>query len=541
MPGDGQKAAETIFLGGKIYTMESHPAVAHALAVAGGRFLAVGEEATVLRLKGDATRLEDLQGRVVLPGLIDSHLHLDSVGRVLQDADLYDARSIAEILEKLAAHARKLERAQAVVGRGDCFHPTSLAEGRLPSRQDLDRVAADRPVMITDVNKTIVNTFTLEKLALAEGTQAPPGGRLGRDAATGKLDGAFFFAAKSLIPLAQQSTSSAEMTFAEAVLAAGKALVAAGITSVVFPGNDLEMIGTLRRLAAAGQLPLRVTALPRVQLLAEAGALERGGLKCGAEQELVTVGPLKLFYDGLLMHRTALLHQPYEDEPENRGSAGRTPAELAEIARRAATAGWPLAVHVTGDRGLDEVAEVLAGVSAAGFACPHQVIHAYFPTPRTLDLMAGAGVAAAVQPPFHRAWGETAREFLGEERAARFTPLRAFLEAGVVCGGGSDGPIAHFRPGLGLHAAATRLTAAGRTLGEPYAVTPAEALRLYTLGSAAVTAQDGEKGSIRPGKLADLVVLECDPLVGGAEALLNLKVARTIVGGKTVFIGERRR
>ena len=557
MRQDERKRAELIFLGGNVLTMEGEEPAARAVAVADGRFIAVGEDEEVLRTGGESTVVEDLGGATVLPGFIDSHVHPDAVGRVLSDADLYDVRSIAEILEKLWAHARKvgglIDEPGAVVGRADCLHPTSLLEGRLPTSKDLDRIATDRTVAITDVNKTIVNSFTLEQLGIADDASPPPGGLIGRDPESGRMDGTFYYAAKAMTPLGAQNASGADVPLEDALVAAAEAMVAAGITSAVFPGAGVETIEALRGLAARGRLPLRVTVMPPISLLDDEGALERAGLKCGAGTDMIRTGPLKIFYDRFLMHRTALMYEPFlmhtrgEPTPNLSASRGtpfmtetRTSKGLADIVRRAEAAGWAVAVHVTGDRGLDEVVEAITNApdglaTRAPLACPHHVIHAYFPTRRSLDRMAEAGIAAAVQPQFHRAWGETVREFVGEERAAGFMALRAYLEAGVTCGGGSDGPITHFRPGLGMHPAVTRLTAAGEVLGEEQALTAAEALRLYTLGSAGVTGEAAQKGSIRPGKLADMIVLERDPLLAAPDDLLDLRVARTIVGGRTVF------
>ena len=534
---EGQERAELIFVGGRIHTMEKDRPAARALAIADGRFLAVGEDEDVLRFRGESTVVEDLGGRAVLPGIIDSHVHVDSVGRALRDANLYDVRSIAEILERMSAQARKVGGSEAVVGRGDCFHPTSLAEDRLPTREDLDRVAADRVVAITDVNKTIVNTFALERFGIGEDAVPPAGGRIGRDPVSGRPDGAFFYAAKAMAPLGKQDAGGEDVPLKEALVAAGEALSAAGITGAVLPGAGIETIEAMRELAMNGELLIRITALPRVSLLDEEGALERAGPGCTARTDMVAVGPLKVFYDRFLMHRTALMHEPYEGEPENRGASWRTRHGLEEIVRRAGALGWALAVHTTGDRGLEEVVQAIANASVEALSCPHHVIHAYFPTRRSLEVMAEKGIAAALQPPFHRAWGETAREFVGPERAAGFLPLRTYLDAGIACGGGSDGPLASFRPGLGIHPAVTRLTAAGRVLGQGQAVTVEEALRLYTLGSAEVTGEAESRGSIRAGKLADMVVLECDPLTASPDELLELKVVRTLVGGRTVFCG----
>ena len=528
---------DLIFHNASIHTMRSTADRARAVAIADGRFVAVGGDEDVLALRGDATTVEDLGGATVIPGIVDAHNHMQKYGKVLRDADLYDVRSIEDALARLAEHASRLPPGTPVVGRGDCLHPGSLAEGRLPDRTDLDRVATDRLVGIADVNKTILNSFALERLTIDEG-DVPRGGVVGRDETSGAPDGRFFYGAKTMTPLGAQSASLSEISLIDALRAGSRALTASGITSIVLPGADFDVIAALRELAARGELTVRVTAMPPVAALDEPERIAESGLACGAGDDMLRFGPLKVFHDGFLMHRTALMHEPFVGQPDNRGWRRQEADELHAIVRRASDAGWPVAVHVTGDRALDEAVEALAAVPSPRPTCPHHVIHAYFMTEAARETMARTGTTAALQPPFLRAWGDSVREFVGEGRAERFLPLRAYLDAGIACGASADAPIASPRPGLGIAAAVTRRAASGHVLGEREALSFAEAIHLYTRGGAAVTAEADDKGVIAAGALADFVVLDRDAFSQSGDELIRVPVRRTVLGGRTVFDAE---
>jgi predicted amidohydrolase YtcJ len=251
-------------------------------------------------------------------------------------------------------------------------------------------------------------------------------------------------------------------------------------------------------------------------------------------------GPIKLFFDYYLMHRTALMYDPYIGQPDNRG---RTSIPAEELERRidgAFAAGWPVGIHTTGDHGIDLTTQALVrGMERAGGAPGRcHLIHAYFPSDETLDALAHHHIAVAAQPPFIHVWGDTVVEAVGEKRAARFNPLRSLLDRGITVGGGADSPIVWHNPWVGIYAAVTRKTQGGRVLNIKEAITAAEAVRCYTRDAAALLDEAATRGTIEPGKLADFTLIDRDVLSIDPEMIPNTTVLATIVGGEVVYRAE---
>lgn len=531
---------DQILTNGRILTRPPSTARAEAVAVSKGRIAAVGTNVEVLALKGEGTAVWDLQGRTVIPGLIDTHMHPIALGRVLGDVDLYHAASIAEIVERLSERAAHTPPDRAVVGRAACLDEAALAEGRLPTCQDLDRVSADRPVMIADVNKTIVNSAVLRQMDLAPGTPDPPHGRIGRDPRTGEPNGIFFFAAKSLTPLGAQSGSGEDLPPEQALIRAQEACLRVGLTSVIDGSASLEAIRAWQALQRSGELRLRATLMPPIRLLQRPRELEECGIAYGAREGRLSVGPLKIFFDPFVMHKTALMYDPYEGEPDNRGYATMEVGQLRGYLQQAVAARWPVGIHTTGDRGIDLVSESLADtLSQAGpLLGPSHLIHVYFPTEQALQRLGQWQVGVAAQPAFITAWGDSLLKFVGPARAARFLPLETLRCQGIVVGGGSDAPIAHYNPFLGIYAAVTRRMTSGRILGENERISREAALFLYTLGAAHLLGEANQRGSIEPGKDADLVVLDRDLFTIPEEEIPHVRVLWTVVGGEVVCAQE---
>lgn len=526
--------ADLILTNAKVITVDERFSLQEAVAIEDGRFVAVGRREDVEGLRGAGSKVIDVGGKAVIPGLIDSHCHPSGVGLALGDVDLYEVGSIAELIERLAAAPR---RGEAIVGRAACLDEAVLAEGRLPRATDLDRVADDRPVIVTDVSKTIVNSPVLKSIGVTRETPDPKRGRIERDSRTGEPTGVFLFAAKGLTPIAAQSGSAQDIPPEDALLKAQEAFVRRGLTSVVDGSVGAEQLGAYRALSRRGDLRVRWTLLPRVALLDDPETMDEMALTFGAREGRITIGPLKVFFDPFIMHKTALLHQPYEGEPGNRGYATMEDAKLGELLDGALAKGWPVGIHTTGDRGIDIVTDALAGaLSRHGDSPgPSHVIHCYLPTERALGTLRDAGIRVAIQPPFITCWGETLRRHIGPDRAARFTPAATLLDRGVITGGGSDAPIAPLDPFLGMYAAVTRKTLAGKPLGGEERLSREDALRLYTQGSASVTGEEEIKGSIEVGKLADLVVLDRDLLTVGEEEMRRTEVEMTIIEGEVVY------
>jgi predicted amidohydrolase YtcJ len=526
--------ADLILWGGLIHTMDKAGTTATAVAVRDGAILAVGTDAEIAPLAGTGARRIDLQGGVLLPGLIDTHTHPPFIGGQTERAFLYDVTSIAEIVERLSSYAEKTTG--PIIGFGGNFHPDALAEGRLPAAEDLDRVSTDRPVMITDVNKSIVNSFALRQINTHD---VPPDGEVPLGP-SGKPLGIFLYTAKSMTPLGGQGDMIMDDISVEEAITRGLAAVAReGFTGALDAWTNMEIIGAYRRLQREQEMPLRVSLMPAdaLQMDATPENLARAGIHFGLSQGRLTFGPMKLLYDLFIMHRTALMYEPYLGQPENRGRASLSIDELQRRIDGALAAGWPVGIHTTGDHGIDQTLGALVrGIEKAGGAPGRcHLIHAYFPTDKALDTLARHHIAVAVQPPFIHAWGDTLAEVLGEKRAARFYPLRSMLDRGITVGGGADSPIVWHNPWVGIYAAVTRTTQGGRVLNAAEAITPMEAVRIYTRDAAAVIGEEASRGSIEPGKLADFTLIDRDVLSIDPALIPNTKVMATIVGGKVAY------
>jgi len=522
--------ADTILFGGKVYTLDDAGTTATAIAASKGHILAVGSDEQIEKVAGPEARRIDLAGAVVLPGLIDSHIHVPGVGQVSEMAFLYDARSIAEILDRLTERAEKTPG--AVGGRGGNFHETSLAEGRLPTAADLDSVATDRPVMITDVNKTIVNSFVLRNI---DTDDIPPGGEVPTDA-SGKPLGIFLYAAKGMTPLGGPSDSVADISVEEAIIRGLESAARLGFTGVLDAGAGLESIAAFRAIEEKQGLPIRASVMPRLRFITPA-ELDKIGVSAGLQEGRLTFGPIKLGFDRWIMHRTAMMYEPYVGRPDIGGISSVSEEELQQQIDEAFGAGWPVGIHTTGDRGIDIVASAVdKGIDKVGQSPGRcHLIHVYFPREKALEMASRHNLAVAAQPTFTRTWGETVRTFVGEKRAAGFTPLRTLLDRGLVVGGGADAPVTWPNPWVGIYAAATRKTEGGRILGEEERITVEEALRCYTLGSAAIIEQEEIRGSIEARKMADFTVVDRDILAIDPDQIPGTRVLKTIVGGEVVY------
>ncbi|HET7095484.1 MAG TPA: amidohydrolase family protein, partial [Thermomicrobiales bacterium] len=354
--------------------------------------------------------------------------------------------------------------------------------------------------------------------------------------------GLFRDRAKEMVTNAIPAESEAEMV--EAIGAACRAYNAVGITAVADPGLYPEQIRAYHRAALAGALTVRTDMLIAAWGFGapetEAGLAERCvalGVMGNFGDDLLRLGGIKLMPDGGMSDRTAKMFAPYLDEPDNRGTWVVAPDRLVGLIRWVHDLGWAMDIHTCGDEAQETV---VAAYAAAQQANPqprlrHRVHHAYFPTERTLRLMAEHRIPAVVSSPFIANLGEGFVNSVGPERAARAMPMRTYLDAGVPLAGSSDSAITDFNPWVGIDAAVRRTTIPGRLLGPEEALTPAEALRSYTAGGAFAMGREADLGTIEPGKLADLVVLDRDPLATPVDELRAVKPVATLLGGRWVY------
>ena len=538
---------DLVLVNGRVRTMDAVGTVGTALAVRDGRVVAVGADNEVRALAGEGTTVADLGGRVVYPGLIDAHNHLLMTGEMLREVRLYDCRSIAEVVGKVAERVRQSPPGAWVVGRG--WDESLLAEGRHPNRHDLDPVSPDNPVVIHRVwNKLVCNSAALAAAGIDRESPDPPAGVLysgsfERDG-DGNPTGLFRDRAKELVSSHVPPPTEAEMV--EAIGIACRAYNALGLTAIADPGLYPEQIRAYHRAAREGVLTVRSDLLLAAWGFGapetEEGLQERFvalGVTGGFGDDLLRLGGIKLMPDGGMSDRTARMLQPYLDDPDNFGQWVVAPDRLVELIRWVHDLGWAMDIHTCGDEAQQVVVEAYAAAQAANPQprLRHRVHHAYFPTERALTAMAAHGIPAVVSSAFIANLGEGFVNSVGPERAARAMPMRTYLEAGVPLAGSSDSTVADFNPWVGIDAAVRRTTIPGRVLGPEEALTVAEAIRSYTAGGAFAMGREADLGTLEPGKLADLIVLDRDPEAIPAEELRSMRPVATMLGGRWVSGG----
>lgn len=530
-----------VFFNARFLTLDPSLPEVEALAVRDGRILAVGGKEEILRLAGPATHREDLGGQVAVPGFHDSHLHLLSWGLTMDGVQLSKARSVQELVELGRAYVQENPGRQWILGRG--FNDELFTEARLPTRADLDQISPMQPVVFTRVCGHIctANSRALELAGINEHTPDPPGGSIDRDTATGRPTGVL---RENAVELVTKLIPSPTVEDLKRVLRRACARAAAlGLTTV--QSNDLHGAASLdKRLRAyleldqAGELPIRIILQASMPTLEELHAYLEVW-KATPPGAQLTLGPLKLFADGSLGGRTAALTCPYGDAPDTRGMLIYNQEELDQLVLTAAQHDLQVAVHAIGDRALDLVLNSFARAKATypAWSKRPRVIHAQITRYDQLVRLSQLGVVADIQPIFVPTDLHFVEERVGAEKASYAYAWKTMGTLGIPTAGGSDCPVEPCNPLLGLHAARTRQDRSGYPPGGWHPqerLTGAEALRLFTTGSAYAAHEEADRGTLSPGKLADFVVLPAAPTETDPWKLLTMEVTATYVGGKRV-------
>ncbi len=517
---------------GHIYTGDPAHPWTDALAIVGGRIVAVGHRAKTWASLPDA-HLESLEGATVLPGLADAHIHFLWFAQSLAQLDLHGL-SRAETLTAVAQRVAITPPGHWIVGRGwdqNHWHPSTF-----PTAAELDRVAPHHPVALfaKSAHALWANSAAMQRAAISPQTAAPPHGRIGR-AADGSPDGLFFEEAMQLILAAIPSPTVDEA--AAMMEAAQTRMLTVGLTCV----HDMDggvAFAALQALHQRERLRLRVVKYVTRELLDDALAL---GLRSGFGDDQLRFGGLKLFADGALGARTAAMLAPYTGEPENIGLLTLSPSELRELVRRATAGGIAVAVHAIGDRANRLVVNVLAEATTVGAPLRHRIEHVQLITPEDRDRLARAGLVASMQP-IHAVHDRPMAERYWGERTRHAYAWRSLQRAGAVLAFGSDAPVEAITPWPGLYAAVTRRAEDGSPSPEGWhpheRLSLADAVRAFTWGAAYAAGMENRLGKLWPGYHADLIVLDRDIFALAPQALLDVRVLRTMVGGVWVYRAE---
>jgi hypothetical protein len=527
--------ADLILVNGVVLTLDSQDTVSEAVAVKDGKIVSVGSDEDMSKLSGPGTKVIDLKGRTATPGLISTHDHFLQHGlsaEFILDIRYPKARNCKEIAEAIAERASETERGKWIVATG--WDETLLEERRFPNRWDLDHASSDNPVWIRRVFEMgVANTRALDEAGITKDTPDPPFGRIDRDEGgepTGLLRGRAMDMIVSTIPPWTQE----EME--QGIKRACADFLAQGMTAVIEPGILTPQLEAYRSLHEKGGLTVRT--FVQYGFLHDQGEVEEaiGKVKIGGDDNLRVIG-LKFAVDGGVGPRTAMMHEPFEGQPENRGTQLIDSETLKEMTLTGHRAGFQVAIHAIGDRGIDAAMDAYehAQTTAPRPDPRHQIVHCYFPSEEALRKIEALGVMVNTQAPFLYWLGDSFIEAVGWERADRCIPLRTMLDRGIPVGNSHDSTVTPPLPTIGIYASVARKTIKGEAIGEYEAITPLQALRTYTT-LAARHAFMGEKiGSLEPGKYADMAVWNRNPLEVDVEEIRDLRVDMTLVEGQVRY------
>jgi predicted amidohydrolase YtcJ len=535
--------ADLVVLNGKVFTADTRSSLVEGFAIKDGRFIAAGSSAAMRAHVGAATRVVDLGGRFVTPGLADGHLHGVSGGPGI---DLAETRSLDELFAVVGRAAKDVQPGAVIISNSD-WHEAQLKEKRLPTARELDQYAPVNPVvLVRGGHEYVLNSAALAKWGISKQTQSPAGGEIGKDE-DGELNGELVDNARSLVSLPPLRAPTIDD-----VLATQRTLNSYGITSVRITGSfrlgeffhtlDLVLEARKRNLLTLRFNVYLPAARAGTRLRDPAGVREllaRSPLKQDEGDDWVRIGGVKLGVDGGF--EGGFMTQPFVGAMGRNGTyfgINTVPAaDFAAITRALNQDGWRVTTHAVGDAAIDVV---LGGYEAANadrsIAGRRWAIeHLFVSRPDQIARLKKLDVALSVQDHLYLA-APSLKKYLGPERASQVTPVKTYLEQGFLVVGGTDSPVVPVNPFWQFYHFLTRDTISDGVYGENERVTSRdELLRMITINYAKLTGEADIKGSIEPGKLADFVVLSDDILAVAERSIPHMKALATYVGGKEVY------
>jgi len=530
--------ADIVFLNGTVITVDSKDRICQGAAVVGNKILAVGTSGEMKALAGPDTQIIDLKGRSLVPGFIDAHCHAGSYGpvkfNIVCSAEVIP--SIEELKKEIRKRAASTPKGGWIIGRG--YDNTKLKENRHPTRWDFDEAAPEHKVFIlrTCGHLGVVNSLALKEFGIQKGTPDPHGGRIDRDPA-GEPTGLLY--EQALVPV-RMATQPGYDDLLRGLKILNEDFLRYGITSATdASGRNSDEIRALQKAAAEGWLQVRIyfqvrTSGPTIQL---GEHYLQSGLVTGYGNEKLRLGSYKLMLDGAGGGGSAAMRQAYPGKPSEYGILHQTQEELDELVLKGQKAGYQIGVHAIGDRAVEMVLKSYAKAMKAfpRKDCRHRIEHCGFLDDLLMEQMREMGVVAALGLPFLYELGDSYITVFGQDRLQCVYPLHSLIEKGIVAGLSSDAPVIDPNPLTGIYFAVTRKTPSGQTIAPHEAVSVLQAIRAYTMSGAWATFEENIKGSLEPGKLADLAILSDDILEVHPERILGLKVDLTMVDGKVVF------
>jgi predicted amidohydrolase YtcJ len=546
--------ADLIFHNGKIITVDSRFDIQQAVAIKGNKIVAVGTDASVLRSeRGPKTEVIDLKGGAVLPGLVDAHVHATEAGLSEFRGKLPPLNSYAAVRSYIKQQAAKIPKGEWIIVPRT--FPTRLEELRMPTRELLD-VETEHPVMFDASYILILNSAALRKCGITSDTPNPPGGEIVKDAKgepTGILKNA-----QSLIKGLKHSEHFSEAEKLDALEQQLKRYVAAGLTTVGDRAVNAEQIDLYQKLKAAGRLPIRAVLTWRPDASQPTAALqhqiEAANFHTNVGDSWLKFGTFKLTLDGGMTIGTAYQRAPYgafgkqlygKTNPDDRGQLFIAPEKLVAVMRTARNRGWQLTTHDQGGGAVDNFLDALEALDREKPIGPTRshVMHASFQSPAAIARMKKMGILADVQAPWLYLDGPALEKVFGYDGMKYFYPLRSYIDSGIIIAAGSDHMIGHdknsavnpYNPFLSMWTQVSRLTDQGKVMHPEQRITRAEALKTHTIWAAYLQFAEKERGSIEPGKLADLVVIDRDYLTCPEAQIKDIQPVTTVLDGRIVY------
>jgi len=535
--------ADLALINGKVITVDEKFSIGEAVAVKNGRVQHVGSSEEVKALSGSGTKVVDLKGKTVMPGLYDSHIHVTGTGSALMmiNCRTPPMYSIEDMKKAVAEKVKESKPSEWVLGRG--WDQAKLAEHRNPSRYDLDEVSPDNPVVLTRTcgHLLVANSLALEIGGVSKDTPDPVGGKIVRDEngePTGMLE-----EGPAMNLVRQHIPPDGIPKYMEQIKIAYQAFNKVGITSVIDPGTTEDQMIAYQLLRELGDVTVRTNYMLRAidgnePIEKSVERIERFPMITGFGDELLRFQGLKILIDGGIGGRTALLRNHYEGDPDDYGLLTVPVENLQKLVDAANKRGMLCGIHCAGGKAMDIVLEAYKNTNKIKPIKGRRfyLIHAYQPSDENFKDCREMGVAVASQPSFLYYLGDSYHENVGDERSKWLKPHRAWIDEGIMVASGTDSPVTPFPPFVSLWTSIARRTELKNTqMGTKQKISREEAIKLYTINGAYLTFEEDIKGSLEPSKLADMIIIDRDILTCPEDDIKDTKVLTTYLGGKPVF------
>lgn len=532
--------ADTVFLNGVVVTLDRDSSIKQAVAVRGDKIVAVGKDEEIKSFVGPSTQVRDLGGQTLVPGFFAAHDHFPGAGRIglivvdLNSPPIGKIRDIDELIAALKERAKDVPPGKWIIGRG--YDDTLLKEQRHPNRYDLDKVSTEHPIWITHISGHlgVANSRALELAKITRDTPQPGSGRIRKDPNTGEPDGVFEESMGLVTKLLPGMNAEQRRQVAQAAVAE---YARRGVTTAVIAGGSTQSLGNLRQYLNEGILKFRI-----ITMTSGGGLPDSRKSIEELKSPLLKAGAIKLLQDGSIQGFTGYLSHPYctafEGDPTYRGYPTRSREKLVERVKKLHRDGYQIAIHGNGDAAIEDIIYAFAEAQKE-LPRPdarHRIEHSQTVREDQLDRMKELGITPSYFAGHVYYWGDRhAKLFLGPERASRISPLASTLKRQIPFTLHDDTPVTPVNPLQLVWVATNRLTTSGQVLGPEQRIDAEHALRAVTSYAAWQNFEEDIKGTIEPGKLADFVILDQNPLAVAPEQIRKIEIIETIVGGQTIY------